>query len=214
MSKLTTEQITSAVEQALEHRKKRKFVESLDFQVMFRDFDLERDKRFNSATTLNHDVRTIMKICVIGTMNHVQEAKTLGLEGVSTDDLKKFNNEEKLIKKWARRFDCILVSESKNKEVTRMIGRYITRIGKLPIVISEKEKIHEKVNELKKTIRFRVKKVPWLAQSVAVDSLTADEIRSNLTKSVNFLVSLLPKGWQNIKAIHIKTTMGKPVKLY
>ena len=214
MSKVSTEQIQKSIEEALANRKKRKFVESLDFQVMLRDYDPDKDKRFNSATTLNHNVKNSLKVCVIGTIGHVEEAKELGFEGVLVDDLKKFNNEPKLIKKWARKFDSILVTDSKNKDVTKLVGRYITAIGKLPVTISEKEKVKDKVGEMLKTIRFRVKKVPWLAQSFGIDSSNQDDLRQNLTKSMNFLVSLLPKGWQNIKTIHIKTTMGKPIQLY
>ena len=47
MSKVGTEQISEALHKALADRKKRKFVESLDFQVMLRDFDPDKDKRFN-----------------------------------------------------------------------------------------------------------------------------------------------------------------------
>ena len=214
MSKLSTEQITEAIQAALKDRKKRKFVESLDFQVMLRDYNPNTEKRFNSATTLNHPIKSSMKFCIIGTIGHVEEAKAAGHEGILVDDLKKFNNEGKLIKKWARKFDVILVSDSKNKDVTKMIGRFITSIGKLPVTIQEKEKVVDKVNEMLRTIRFRVKKVPWLGQSFGIDNVPEDDLRQNLTKSVNFLVSLLPKGWQNIKSIHIKTSMGKPVKLY
>ena len=214
MSKVGTEQISEALHKALADRKKRKFVESLDFQVMLRDFDPDKDKRFNSATTLNHPIKSSMKFCVIGTIGHVEEAKELQHEGVLVDDLKKFNNEPKLIKKWARKFDAILVTDSKNKDVTKLIGRYITSIGKLPITISEKEKVKDKTNEILKTIRFRVKKVPWLAQSFGIDTLPEEDLKQNLTKSVNFLVSLLPKGWANIRTIHIKSSMGKPVQLY
>ena len=214
MSKVTTEQIAKGIEQALTDRKKREFVESLDLQVMLRDYDPDKEKRFNSATTLNHNVKSSLKVCVIGTIGHVEEAKELGFEGTLVDDLKKFNNEPKLIKKWARKFDSILVTDSKNKDVTKLIGRYITSIGKLPVTITEREKVKDKVAEMLKTIRFRVKKVPWLAQSFGVDNLSQDDLRQNLTKSINFLISLLPKGWQNIKTVHIKTTMGRPVQLY
>ena len=214
MSKITNEQIQKSIEDALANRKKRKFVETLELQIMLRDYDPEKEKRFNSSTTLNSNCRSHLKVCVIGTMKHIEEAKALGLEAITKDDLKKFNNEAKLIKKWARKFDTILVSESINKDVTKLIGRYVTSIGKLPVTLGERETVQEKINELIRTIRFRVKKFPWLAQGFGVDTLGVEELRQNLNKSINFLVSLLPKGWQNIKSLHVKTTMGQSVQLF
>lgn len=32
--------------------------------------------------------------------------------------------------------------------------------------------------------------------------------------SINYLISLLKKGWQNIRTIHIKTSMGKSHRIY
>ena len=32
--------------------------------------------------------------------------------------------------------------------------------------------------------------------------------------SVNFLVSLLKKNWQNVRCLYIKSSMGKPYRLY
>jgi large subunit ribosomal protein L10Ae len=44
--------------------------------------------------------------------------------------------------------------------------------------------------------------------------MTEEQIRQNLNISVNFLVSLLKKGWNNINSLYIKTTMGKSIKLF
>lgn len=35
-----------------------------------------------------------------------------------------------------------------------------------------------------------------------------------LQMSINFLVSLLKKNWQNVKSLYIKSSMGKPYRLY
>lgn len=80
--------------------------------------------------------------------------------------------------------------------------------------INDSESVESKMAELYKTIRFRIKKGPWMATAIGLEDQTPEELRQNLLRSVNFLVSLLPKGWQNIGSLTIKTTMGKPVKLF
>lgn len=139
---------------------------------MLRDFDPEKDKRFNSSTVLSYACKSKLSICLIGTINHIEQCKDLSVEAVNVDDLKKFNNEAKLIKKWGRKYDILMVSESLSRNVTKLIGRHVTSIGKLPVPIGETEKVKDKVDELLKTIRFRVKKFPWLAQSIGIDTLT------------------------------------------
>ena len=53
-SKLSNAHVRECIEQALSERKKRKFVESIDLQIMLRDFNPESDPRFNSTTILSH----------------------------------------------------------------------------------------------------------------------------------------------------------------
>lgn len=55
-----------------------------------------------------------------------------------------------------------------------------------------------------------------LCLSVAVGNvnMTPDELAQNVHLSVNFLVSLLKKHWQNVRSLHIKSSMGPPQRLY
>ena len=53
-SKLSNAHVRECIEKALSERKKRKFVESIDLQIMLRDFNPESDPRFNSTTTLSY----------------------------------------------------------------------------------------------------------------------------------------------------------------
>lgn len=54
------------------------------------------------------------------------------------------------------------------------------------------------MNETKATVKFQLKKV--LCMGVAVGNLSMEEkqIFQNVQMSVNFLVSLLKKNWQNV----------------
>ena len=68
---------------------------------------------------------------------------------------------------------------------------------------------------MKGTIKFQMKKVLCLAVAVGHLKMTDDELVYNIHLAVNFLVSLLKKNWQNVRAaLYIKSTMGKPQCLY
>ena len=44
--------------------------------------------------------------------------------------------------------------------------------------------------------------------------MTEEELAQNVHLAMNFLVSLLKKHWQNVRSLHIKSTMGKVQRLY
>ena len=70
------------------------------------------------------------------------------------------------------------------------------------------------MNEIKASIKFQLKKVLCLGVAVGNVSMQDKELYVNTQMSVNFLVSLLKKNWQNVRCLYIKSSMGKPVRLY
>ncbi|KAE9461361.1 hypothetical protein C3L33_06731, partial [Rhododendron williamsianum] len=82
-----------------------------------------------------------------------------------------------------------------------LLSNYIhsyANAGKFPTLVSHQESLESKVNETKATVKFQLKKV--LCMGVAVGNCTMEEkqIFQNVQMSVNFLVSLLKKNWQNV----------------
>jgi len=71
-----------------------------------------------------------------------------------------------------------------------------------------------KIVEVKSTIKFQLKKVLCLAVAVGHVGMTEDELIGNIMLSINYLVSLLKKGWQNVGSLVIKSTMSPPRRLY
>ena len=52
-----------------------------------------------------------------------------------------------------------------------------------------------------------------MATAVGHVEMSDEELKQNIMMSLNFLASLLKKGWHNIKTIYIKTTMSPAIKL-
>lgn len=87
-------------------------------------------------------------------------------------------------------------------------------MGRFPVNLVEGEKIASKINELKQTVKFQSKKVNCMGTAIGSVSQNEEALRQNITMGINFLVSLMKKGWQNIGTLHIKTSMGKSYKIF
>lgn len=83
-----------------------------------------------------------------------------------------------------------------------------------PINLAEGEKILSKLDELKGTVKFQSKKVNCMGTSIGTVDQSEEHLRQNITMGINFLVSLMKKGWQNVGTLHLKTSMGKSYKIF
>lgn len=72
-------------------------------QIALKNYDPSRDKRFSGTFKLPTVPRPNMKVCVLGNAVHCEEAERIGVEHKSVEDLKKFNKNKKIIKKFAKK---------------------------------------------------------------------------------------------------------------
>ena len=86
--------------------------------------------------------------------------------------------------------------------------------GKFPTPISHSEDLSNKITEVKSTIKFQLKKVLCMGVAIGHVDMLEDELISNIMLAINYLVSLLKKGWQNVGSLTIKATMSPPKRLY
>merc|ERR1712159_381145 len=216
MSKLSIETVKDCIKQvkAGSTEKPRKFLETIELQITLKNYDPQKDKRFSGTVKLPHIPRPKQQICVIGDAAHNDEAESKGVPHMSADDLKKLNKDKKLVKKLAKKYDAFLASESLIKQIPRLLGPGLNKAGKFPTMLTHQDDMVGKVNDIKATVKFQMKKVLCLNVAVGNVSMTEDQIVQNLNLSINFLVSLLKKNWQNVKSLYIKSTMGTPQRLY
>ena len=83
---------------------------------------------------------------------------------MSAEDLKKLNKQKKLVKKLAKKYDAFLASESLIKQIPRLLGPGLNKAGKFPSLLTHGDNIDDKINDLKSTIKFQMKKVYYISQ--------------------------------------------------
>merc|ERR1712176_1418409 len=182
----------------------RKFKETIELQIGLKNYDPQKDKRFSGTVKLPFLPRPRMKFCLLGDAQHIDEAKTIGLDSMDVDALKKLTKE----------YHGFLASESIIKQIPRLLGPGLNKAGKFPTLVTHGEPLESKVNDVKSSIKFQLKKVLCLGVAVGNVDMSEKEIYINVQTSVNFLISLLKKNWQNVKSLYLKTTMGAPYRLY
>jgi len=194
--------------------KKRNFCETVEIQITLKNYDPQRDKRFSGTFRLPTVPRPNLKCCMLGNAAHCEQADRIGVSHMSVDDLKKLNKNKKLVKKLAKKYDFFLASDNMIKQIPRLLGPGLTKAGKFPTLLSSSDDMQEKIDEVKSTIKFQMKKVMCLNVAIGNVEMDKQQIIVNTQLAANFLASLLKKQWQNIGQMYVKSTMGPPQQIF
>jgi large subunit ribosomal protein L10Ae len=219
MSKISSDTLREAVEGLFKfstETKKRKFTETIELQVALKNYDPNKDKRFSGAIRLPNIPRPKFSVCVIGDAKHCGESKDQKVPFRSEDDLKKLNKNKKAVKQLAKAYGAFIASASLIRKIPRLVGPGLNKAGKFPSVLGPNENISEKVESVKASVKFALKSKKSLCLGVPIANLNMAprDVANNITLAVNFVVTLLPKGWQQVKRLYIKSTMGPPFRVY
>merc|ERR1711990_1316637 len=206
MSKVSNDHMRKCIDTVIagSEEKKREFVETVELQIGLKNYDPQKDKRFSGVIKLPHIPRPKMRVCVLGDAYHCEKAAALGLEFKNAEGLKNF----------AKKYHAFVASEALIKQIPRLLGPGLNKAGKFPTLCQQGEDLGNKVDDIKSTVKFQLKKVLCLNVAAGHVGMSEQQLIENLKLSINFLVSLLKKNWQNVKVLYIKSTMGKPERLY
>jgi len=216
MSKLQAETLREAVEALLEgsRTKKRNFLETVELQIGLKGYDPTKDKRFSGVLELPNFVKRAAKVCVLADQIHVDEATELGVPHMSVEDIKALKKNKKKVKKLAQQYDYFMASEPLIRRIPRLLGPGLNKAGKFPSVLKHGDDMLDKIRQMRCTVKFQMKKVVCLNTAIGDVSLSEDDLVINIQLAVNFLVSMLKKHWQNVKCLYIKSSMGKPQRIF
>lgn len=67
----------------------------------------------------------------------IPECQKNDIPFIDVDGLKAFNKDKLKIKRWAKRYDVLIASDSVAKQVTKLLGNVLVKMGKFPIAMVE-----------------------------------------------------------------------------
>jgi len=202
----------------------RKFDETVDIIINIKDVNLSDPKnRIDKEIILSHEIITSgnPNICVIASDEILSEAKKLGVDTLDANGLVSLNNDEKKDKKkFAKKYDFFVVEDKMMRDVARYLARFLGPLGKMPKpfpsgygIISSPDDLQVAYGRYKKIIRIQMKKQPIIFVKIGKKSMETDKLFENMKTVVNYIADQMPHKFNNFKSMHLKSTMGKPVKV-
>ncbi len=197
---------------------KRNFVESVEVQISLKGIDLRRpENRFRIKVKLPHPVSDKDKIAVFADDPHIPPLKPLEEKGeviiIDKAKIEELSTNKRAIKKLARRIRMFVASATLMSLIGRYFGRYLSPRNKMPIPVGITSNIVDAVNEAKRTVAASLQKSPTVHAKIGNIKMKDEELAENVAAFVMAIKNKMPKGWQNIRRVFVKTTMGPPVEV-
>ncbi|KAH8387986.1 hypothetical protein KR093_010783, partial [Drosophila rubida] len=194
--------------------KHRHLNEQVQLHVLLKNYDLENDAPFSGSIRLSHMIFPGLKVCVLGDEKHCDEAEENSIHCMNAPSVHNFYKFRTDVKKLAWSYDVFLASQSVMEALPYLFGPHLDRLGKTPVMLGHDQPLPSKIEELKSTVKFELKKSLKLCAVVGHVRMTPEQLNDNVATSLRFLATLLKDNWSNIQSAHIKTAKGQPCLIY
>jgi len=210
---LTNVQLAELVKKGKES-KERKFPETVESVITFKDVDPKKtDLNINETVYLPHPGSHKSTICFIGSGDLLLRAKNAGVEWtLEPSQLENFAGNKKEAKKLARQYDFFLADTALMPRIGKILGTSLGPKGKIPTPVPPNAPIEAMITRTRTAVRVRSRATLAVAAKVGDRKLSDADLADNILAMVAAVQKKLPSGDRNIRAVIVKTTMGKPVK--
>lgn len=93
-----------------------------------------RHSKDPSSTNQSH---LKLKVCVVCSIIHLEESKAASYAVIDVNGLTALNKDNAKIKKWAKKYDVLIANNALIKQITKLLGNIMVKIGKHLLPINE-----------------------------------------------------------------------------
>ncbi|MEM2780917.1 MAG: 50S ribosomal protein L1 [Candidatus Bathyarchaeia archaeon] len=208
--------VINALKEAKEKAGKRNFTQSVELIVTLQEIDMKSPEgRLQENIELPHPPPSKPnRICIVATGELALKAKRANADLViDKDELEALAGKRKEMRKLANEYDFFLAEAPLMPLVGKVLGAVLGPRGKMPIPVPPTADIESLLNKYRKTVVIRMRNQPVIQCRVGTENMSEEELAENIQAVLKVIEGKMKRGIKNIKSIHIKTTMGAPVKI-
>ena len=205
-------QIVELIKQAKTTTKERKFKESVELIITFKDIDVKKGFAINEVVQLPK-TNSPATVCVIATGEMSQKAKAANADSViGNEELAKFEANKRESRKFINKYDFFLADTKIMPTVGKALGQLLGPRGKMPTPVPFDAPIDAFLARFRTSIKVRTRASLSISCKIGDESMEDADLAINAFTVLSAIEKKLPNGEKNIRKVLIKTTMGKPVK--
>jgi len=209
---ITDVQLTELIKQVKTATKERKFKQSIELIINFKDIDVKKGFALNEIVQLPK-TSSPATVCVIATGDMSQKAKEAKADSViGTEELDKFATNKRESRKFINKYDFFLADTKVMPLVGKTLGQLLGPRGKMPTPVPFDAPIESFLARFRTSIKVRTRASLSIACKIGDESMEDSDLAINAHTVISAIEKKLPNGEKNIKKIMIKTTMSKPIK--
>ncbi len=212
MSVVADQVLVESIRKALELGKRRRFKQSVDLIVVFRDFDTKGPEgRLREIVFLPKKPPKEAKVCVVAEGDMALKAKEAGVPVYTRADLQEFRKDRKKAKKVAQQCDWVLVRVDLMGMAGASLGPALGPRGKAPTPVPLNADIAQLIERYKSAVWVRVRGQPQVMCRVGTEDMKPEDIAENVKAVLSAIENRI--GRQKIAKVIVKKTMGIPVEV-
>ena len=202
-----------AVKKAKENSKPRNFTQSMEMGINLQGLDMKKTQnRIKEDFVLPNGRGKDVKIGVFASGDMALRAKKENLSVFDQEDIEKFSKDKNLLKK--SQIHTIFHSTNRLYGLSwKIIRPNFAPRGKTPAPLPPTAPLEPMLNKLNKTVKLKSTNQPVIHTLVGSEKMDDEMLAENISEVIKFFEKKLEKGFDNIKSIYIKTTMGPAIKL-
>ena len=209
---VTEKQLAEMIKEAKATDKERKFKQSIELIMVFKDIDVKKGFSINETIQLPK-TNSPAAICVMASGDMGLKAKNAKADKViDSDELTRLATNKRESRKLINSFDFFLADTKLMPVVGKVLGQLLGPRGKMPTPVPFNAPIDSFLERFRSSVRVRVKNSLSMSCKIGDESMEDAELASNAHAVLSGIEKKLPNGDKNIRKILIKTSMGKLVK--